>query len=317
MIRTPVYLSAISCMVAVAIYCAAPQITLPTDPHTWSQEQFEAEIAAAAQACRPVQLPARVILTTTVDLKRTSGLTIRGNGRLFGYPSGQPKQSAAQIIWRGPPDEPMIRTAGIGLVFESVAFVFENPATAAVHVVNSQGIAGGGKHVFRDCSFVERKDHARQSVAILCGVNPRDHHCDALVIQSCIAVDCRALLETRNDSSVGHMLFGNHTAGCDAVIDAKAGGKISVFGHASVIDRVLLRITRAGSNVNDFTIAGLSVDAQAPSDFLLIDNALNRRSAVRISGKISGPVPRTRADLICNDQPTFDLTALAWLEAAQ
>lgn len=280
----------------------------------WTQSQFLSEITAASVACRPVVLPARVVLTDTVDLKRLSGLEFRGSGRMFAYPTGTANDvpfATTKIIWRGPADKAMFRSAGIGVMWDSVSFVFEQPAFCGVHIVNAVGIAGGGKHVFESCSFIQNPAHKQRTDAIVCGIGENNAHCDALVIRSCIAIDCLSLLKTHNASSVGHMLSGNHTVRCGAVIDAQGGGKVSVFGHASVGDACVLRFVRVGSNVNYFEIRGLSVDSQAPGAFTLIDNALNRNTAVVVTGKLSGFASRPRSDLICNDRPTFDLSGLA------
>ncbi len=255
-----------------------------------------------------------IVLTSTWDLRNESGLDIRGaGGQIINY-SLRNKDTrfpdrASRIIWRGPADQPVIRTSGVGNHFEALTFIFETPAIAGIHIVDAQGL-GSGKHVIERCSFIENPANRRQTPGVLLG-GDTNRNADCTTLRDCIAVDCASLVRITQSQSVGVQTANCQTIRCGTAFDFQASGKFIAFGHRSVADHCVLRIGTAGSNVNHYEIYGLSVDSQAPDTFVLIDNTQNKNATVIVTGKLSGSASRPRADLVCNDRETFDLRGLA------
>lgn len=254
-----------------------------------------------------------IVLTSTWDLRNESGLDIRGaGGQIINY-SLRNKDTrfpdrASRIIWRGPADQPVIRTSGVGNHFEALTFIFETPAIAGIHIVDAQGL-GSGKHVIERCSFIENPANRRQTPGVLLG-GDTNRNADCTTLRDCIAVDCASLVRITQSQSVGVQTANCQTIRCGTAFDFQASGKFAAFGHRSVADKKILTVNAAGSNVNHYEIYGLSVDAQAPDDFVVIDNQLGKAMSVVITGKLSANAARPRADLVCNDVAGINLSGL-------
>lgn len=255
-----------------------------------------------------------ITLSTTWDLGKESGLDIRGSGGIIINYSLVNRRSAfpdraARIIWVGPPDQPVIRMGGVGCHISALTIVFEKPALAGIHIVDSDGL-GTGKHVIERVCFIENPANRRTTPGVLFG-GDTNRNADCTTLRDCIAVDCASLVKVIKSQSVGVHTSSCQTIRCGSAFDFQASGKFAAFGHRSVADRKILTVNAMGKNVNHYEIYGLSVDAQASDDFIVIDNQLNKSMTAIITGKLSGSSSKTRAELICNDQPGIDLSGLA------
>lgn len=308
---------AAACMAAVLFHLSTPRSAPRSE--TWTQHRFEAEIADAVAECRPVRVPGVVVLERSIDLRRMSGLRFQGTGMILNHGVWRGNDNfpnaATRIVWRGPPDQAIFVTAGTGNIWDGITFILDRPARACIHVVKASGI-GSGKHRIVNCAFIENPAYRHSTVAVMAGTNIGDANCDCLAIAGCVAVDTRSLFMSHNHQSLCHTFTGNQTIRNACSIDLSAGGKHAVYAHACVTDGVFLRLGQQGSNNNRIEVSGLSVDNQIPNDadgnptFLLIDNLLNKRVHVTISGKLSGRAAGSRGERVCNDQPTFDLSGL-------
>ncbi len=287
-------------------------------PTVWTNAELEAAIAESIEQGKPVTLPAKIVLDKTVQLGLGSSIRFEGaGGKLMNYNQANVKRTGGtRIYWRGPVDQPVFVTAGVGNEWNGIAFVLDNPTSACIHVVKGAGL-GSGKHTIESCSFLENPITPNRSLAVAMGVTIGDGNCDETIIRECISIDMKGLFESRNSQSVGNKFYGNLTVRNQIVWNCPAGGKSFVFGHSSVRDKTVLKLGQQGSGNNNFAIYGLSVDSAAPDNWTLIDNPFGRSVFVTIEGHLSSQSGGSRQALIKNDNALFDLAKLAGVKATQ
>lgn len=302
------------CVFGLLLLIALAQEKQPT---IWTNAELEAAITQSIAQGKPVTLPAKIILDKTVHLGLKSSIRfVGGGGTLINYNQASVKgrTGGTRIFWKGPVDQPIFMTAGVGNEWSGIAFILDNPTSACIHVVKGSGL-GTGKHLVDSCSFLENPLNKQSSVGLLMGVTVGDGNCDESTLRNCVAVDMKSMFRSVNNQSVGNRFYGNFSNRNLVAFDFVAGGKVAVFGHSSVRDQTVLKLGQQGSGNNNFCIYGLSVDAAAPAGWLLIDNTLARDIFVTIEGHLSSQAGGSRMELIKNDNPLFDLAKLAGVKA--
>lgn len=282
----------------------------------WTNVELENAIAESIADGTPVELPTRTVLTSTVHVGLGSSVRFQGSGgRLINYNlANSVRTGGSRIYWKGPADQPIFVTAGVGNEWNGITFVLDNPTSACIQVMKGAGL-GSGKHVIDSCSFLENPLYNNQSVGVVMGVTIGDGNCDETTIKESVFVNTKSMFESKNHQSVGNKLFGNQTIRNQVAINCMAGGKMAVFGHSSVRDQTILRLGEQGSGNNNFVVYGLSVDAAAPDGWLLIDNPLRRNVFVTMTGHLSSQAGGPRSELVRNDNANFNLTGLAGVQA--
>jgi hypothetical protein len=281
-------------------------------PRVWNNAELEAAITAAMEQGTAVELPAKVILDKTVHIGLRQNLRFQGGGgtMMNWNQANNARCGGTRIFWRGPSTDPVFVTAGVGIEWDGIAFVLDNPTSACVHVIKGAGL-GSGKHVIESCSFLENPANRQRSVGVLLGVTIGDINCDETTMRDCRSIDMRHMFMSANSQSVGNRFYNNLSNRNLAVFNFAAGGKSFIFGHSCVHDNTFLRLGQQGGNNAYISVEGLGVDSGAPDNWKLIDNPFRKSVRVPVSGQISGKAAKPRAELISGDNQFIDLANLA------
>lgn len=282
-----------------------PEVTF----EVWDNTILNSKIEEAIITKQPIQLPKKIVLNETVNLRKISGLKFIGAGKLY---TNMPDNSIAPvgcpvIEWAGPEDQPIFKMAGISNVFEG--FHVTGKCSSVFHVIKGSGI-GSGKHTFQHISAVG------VGYLVEAGEATNDGNCDVLAIYDCIVNSSAGLLRTNNSQSMGHTIRNVITHNCEICLDIRAGGFISAEGWISSFDKLILNLGFLGRNNGYIDIQNIKIDSQSElTQWKLLQGQPNSSCSVYISGLVGSRASRIISDVVAVYSATrFDLSKLAGLK---